>query len=200
LNKSVFPRKGAKLQLLARYITQDVVEEEPESPYLRLFVDHHERVALNPWWSIYFKFWGASVQTKKPISSDKMVYMGSQIINGTENVPFLGLEFMELDGRHGITGLIGAQYEFLKNWYLLYEFNMGKTSNKFEYLWKDITHTQTTDIIGRVNENTDITERYIYGGGITIGAETAIGPVQVTLTRNSRDSDLNAYFSIGYQF
>ncbi|MCD4650188.1 MAG: hypothetical protein K8S56_00145, partial [Candidatus Cloacimonetes bacterium] len=199
LDKSVYPLSGVKLHLLSRYITQEVVEQDGYSPFFRFFVEYHERLRLNPWWSTYFKFWGASVQTEKEITTDKIVYLGSQTVKGSENIPFLGLEFMELSARHGATALVGAQYEFFPNWFLLYEFNVGKVSNKLEYLFRDISYTNSKDV-NDINNQQLLKERYVYGGGLTIGTESPIGPIEVTLTRNSRDSDLNFYFSVGYQF
>lgn len=92
---------------------------------------------------------------------------------------FLGLEKHESAGRHQQAFQAGIQYEVIPNRFIIFRWNFGCTSNERRYLFKK-------DLL-------------ITGGGITVGANTPIGPIEFTVMRGNRHN-LMTYFNVGYKF
>ena len=92
---------------------------------------------------------------------------------------FLGLKFQERFGRHLQAIQLGFQYEVLSKRFLLFRWNIGNTSDR----WKNLF----------------IRNRPLYGYGITAGAATPIGPLELTLMGGSQHR-LLFYFNLGYKF
>jgi len=95
-------------------------------------------------------------------------------------LPFAGLEFMQVTDRNVIVVGLNIQYNLWKNNYVTLRLNAGDTSRDFN--------------------NKFATGTGIYGFGLTIGNNSAIGPVEVTFMGSNLYRDLFAYFNIGYWF
>ena len=52
---------------------------------------------------------------------------------------------------------------------------------------------------GAVIENEDNGKKYLHGGGVGIGADTMVGPIQFILSKSNKNSVI-AYFNIGLNF
>jgi NTE family protein len=92
---------------------------------------------------------------------------------------FFGLEHQERSGRHVQMAGLGVQWEALKEIFVTLMWNAGNTFDDW-------------------NEKLE-GKRYINGGGLSLGADTVLGPVDLTIM-TSEENDFLAYFSAGYKF
>lgn len=99
------------------------------------------------------------------------------ILGGADS--FLGLKYQERNGKHVQAIQLGIQYEIMPKRFLLLRGNIGNTSNE----WKNLF----------------IHHRYVTGMGITAGAATPIGPLEITAMGGSLHRFI-LYFNLGYKF
>ena len=92
---------------------------------------------------------------------------------------FVGLRPQELMGKSLQALQLGLQYEIMPNRFVLWRWNIGNTFEQWQL---------------RVKRR-----RFVTGVGLTLGAPTIIGPVELTIMGGSRHS-LLANFNIGYKF
>jgi NTE family protein len=92
---------------------------------------------------------------------------------------FVGLRPQELAGKNLQALQIGLQYEAMPHRFLLWRWNLGNTFEKWQI---------------RFNRR-----RFVTGAGLTCGAPTLIGPVELTVMSGSRRGFL-ANLNIGYKF
>jgi NTE family protein len=92
---------------------------------------------------------------------------------------FVGLRPQELAGKNLQALQIGLQYEAMPHRFLLWRWNLGNTFEKWQL---------------RFNRR-----RFVTGAGLTFGAPTLIGPVELTIMSGSRHGFL-ANLNIGYKF
>ncbi len=92
---------------------------------------------------------------------------------------FVGLRPQELTGKSLQALQLGLQYEIMPHRFVLWRWNIGNTFDQWQV---------------RYNRR-----RFITGAGLTLGAPTIIGPVELTIMGGSRHS-LLANFNIGYKF
>jgi len=111
-------------------------------------------------------------------STGKNVPLGYNFLLGGVD-SFLGLKYQERCGKHIQALQLGFQYQVFSKRYLLFRWNMGNTSDK----WKNLF----------------IRNRAINGYGITAGAATPIGPLELTVMGSSQHR-LLVYFNLGYKF
>ncbi|MCG3119379.1 MAG: Outer membrane protein assembly factor BamA [bacterium] len=92
---------------------------------------------------------------------------------------FVGLRPQELTGKNLQALQLGLQYEIAPRRFMLWRWNLGNTFDKWQL---------------RFNRR-----RFVTGAGLTLGAPTLIGPLELTLMTGSRHRIL-ANFNIGYKF
>jgi NTE family protein len=95
-------------------------------------------------------------------------------------LPFTGLDFMQINSKV-ITG-IGANFQvnFWRNNYAVIRINAGSSA----WSHADLFQTGTG----------------LLGFGITLGNNSIIGPIEITLMASNVHHDLLSYFNIGYWF
>jgi NTE family protein len=95
-------------------------------------------------------------------------------------VSFVGLDFMQVTNRV-VTGIgLNFQYNFWKNNYIVLKANAGSTA------WT---------IANMFNKDSGL-----LGFGITLGNNSVIGPIEITLMASNAHRDLLSYINIGYWF
>ncbi len=92
---------------------------------------------------------------------------------------FVGLRPQELAGKNLQALQLGLQYEILPHRFVLWRWNIGNTFDKWQV---------------RFNR-----QRFVTGTGLTVGAPTLIGPIELTVMGGSRHR-LLAHLNIGYKF
>ncbi len=95
------------------------------------------------------------------------------------SVSFVGLKFQELIGDHAQFYQLGLQYRLASDLYLLLRANAGNVFQAF-----------------KIDFSAD---RFESGVGLTLGADTRFGPMELTVMRGSRH-DYLTHLSIGYKF
>jgi NTE family protein len=92
---------------------------------------------------------------------------------------FVGLLPQELTGKSLQALQFGMQYEMMPHRFVLWRWSIGNTFDQWQVRFDR--------------------RRFVTGAGLTLGAPTIIGPVEITLMGGSRHS-LLANFNIGYKF
>jgi len=139
------------------------------------FVHHHLNwkgvIPLSPKTSALSRLQiGASAGSKIPLTY--LFFLG-----GADS--FEGLKYQERSGKHVQTFQLGIQHEIMSNRFILIRGNIGNTSNRWQNLF--------------------IRSRYVTGIGVTGGAVTPIGPIELTVMGGS-EHRLMLYFNLGYKF
>ena len=95
-------------------------------------------------------------------------------------VSFVGLDFMQVNNR--VVTMIGLnlQYNFWRNNYIVFKVNAGNTA------WT------ASNLLKRGSG--------LLGFGITIGNNSVIGPIEITLMASNAHHNLLPFFNIGYWF
>ena len=92
---------------------------------------------------------------------------------------FFGLEYQERAGATAQMLLLGLQYEFLPKMFVQAGWTIGNTFDEW---------------------NTKLAmDSYINGAGLTLGTNTLLGPIFLTIMTSERH-DFLTYFSAGYNF
>ncbi len=95
-------------------------------------------------------------------------------------LPFVGLDFMQINNRI-MSGIgLNLQYNIWRNNYIVLKANAGSTA------W------MLGEIFTRGSG--------LFGFGVTIGNNSMIGPIEFTLMASNAHHDLLSYFNIGYWF
>lgn len=92
---------------------------------------------------------------------------------------FVGLRLQELAGKNLQALQLGLQYEIIPHRFVIWRWNAGNTFAK----WPT-----------RFNR-----QQYVTGAGLTLGAQTLIGPVELTVMHGSQHRFLG-HLNIGYKF
>ncbi len=177
-DRTVFPRSGVYVELTAEVADAHVGSD---STFSRIFFD-----------------WRAAIRVSKSVSILQDLYVGTAY---GSNVPlaynfflggnderftllgkeqsFLGVERQERVGRHAQLVKLGVQWEVLHGKYIQAFWNAGNTFEGAELEF------------GK--------GRYINGGGVNLGMDTLLGPIEFAMMTSSIHNFLT-YFSFGYKF
>lgn len=170
-----YPTRGSRLYCKYKLI---YAEDLPFDHFLRFQYEKAvpivKRITFLP---SFFAGYSSADSTE----SMNQFYMGGMNrlhINGL--LPFVGLDFMQVNDR--VVAGIGAnlQYNFWRKNYAVFRINAGSSAWDFGNLF-----TQGTGLLGF---------------GITVGNNSIIGPVEITLMASNVHHDLLSYINIGYWF
>jgi NTE family protein len=92
---------------------------------------------------------------------------------------FVGLRPQELAGKNLQALQLGLQYEILPHRFVIWRWNIGNTFDKWQVRFDR--------------------QRFVTGTGLTVGAPTLIGPIELTVMGGSRHR-LLGHLNIGYKF
>lgn len=104
--------------------------------------------------------------------------MGKNYINYI--TPFIGYRFMELPGRNAIVLRTDANFEFLKNHYIIAKANWGTLENSFQ-------QTINTDVV-------------LDGYSLGYSFNSPIGPLEISTMGSTNHNDIYLYISLGFWF
>ncbi|MBP1669713.1 MAG: hypothetical protein H6Q21_2079 [Bacteroidetes bacterium] len=170
-----YPTKGSRLYCKYKLI---YAEDLPFDHFLRF---QYEKAVPIVKRITFLPSFFAGYSSADSTASMYQFYMGGMNrlqISGL--LPFVGLDFMQVNNRV-VTG-IGAnlQYNFWRKNYAVFRINAGSSA------W-DLTNLfmQGTGMLGF---------------GITVGNNSIIGPIEITLMASNLHHDLLSYINIGYWF
>jgi NTE family protein len=178
-NHTVFPTSGVFLQFQSEYANNDKLELKKS--FWRHYLDFcaiipvHRHVSL-----LQSLFIGTNSQNDIPFHYEFL--LGGMdvpfVFLGKKN-SFLALKAQELRGPHAQFVQLGVQVNLAGDRFIILRGNAGNTFEEWNF---DITKN-----------------RYLAGGGITLGSNTFLGPVELTLMGGAHRKAL-MYFNLGYKF
>jgi len=170
-----YPQKGTRFESVYKFI-----KGSGSAPAWFLRLDFEQAAGIGRKFALIPRFYGGTTTA----DSSLMVYhfyLGG--LNRTSRkgfLPFVGLNFMERSGRNAIAFGLDLQYNFWKSNYLVLRANAANVTMKPE----DLLRFQDP----------------FSGFGLTLGNESLIGPIELTLMRPNYTSELIFYVNIGYYF
>jgi NTE family protein len=98
-------------------------------------------------------------------------------------IPFEGFNELEYSSLQILTGGVGLQWEFFRDFYLEPRLNVMVAADYLE------------DFV-----NTKIEEEFIAGYGLQLGYSSIIGPIIINVSSNTYNNKLRSFFNVGYRF
>jgi len=183
LDRLVYPKSGFRFVSQFKLVMdiEDSINSSVDplavlTAHYKTAIPLHSKLTLVP--SVYF---GGNLKKTDYILSQYGFYMGGLRENSMNAIyPFVGLEFMQVSNHNGLIGRLDLQYEFVKNFYLIPKWNIGFNSENLESIFSE-SHP-------------------VNGYGITIGAKTLLGPIEITIMSSDYTNKVLGYFNLGYTF
>ncbi len=202
INNKIFPRKGHEFSTELNYISQAAFRSTEAVDSLYSILDIENEKSFNqPYFQL--KVFG---KIYSPISKKLTLITGTHIgltggvthrtvfndfaVGGImplyrNNIAFMGFFDYEIFQPNAIVVSESLQWEMFKNIYLIGAFNAGSFQVKLDDY---INKFQTKDYA-------------IFGGSLSLGFNTFLGPVHITAMKGSRFAqDVRLYLNIGYNF
>lgn len=181
LDRYYYPRSGIQCNLEAKLITDNLPLKRREgfAPFYKyiastsVFIPFHRRVT-------FFTSLHGGVIRGVRIPYGYVFYLGGAFTFNRDFFPFPGLNLMEVSGKNAFVFQTGLQIQLWSNIYLIPRGSVGKASDAFSALF-------TRD-------------RVIYAGGMTLGINTLIGPIETTIMWGGKRDEFIYYVNIGYRF
>ena len=127
-------------------------------------------------------------------------YMGGLYNYSRASFPFTGLNFMQITGKQMLIADAGLQVEIWDDLFVILRGSVGRVQNKFFDLFREkilmIEKVYSTDLPIYHHLKNDLK----YGYGITLGYNSLIGPIEITLMRGSESDKFLFHANIGYRF
>ena len=128
------------------------------------------------------------------LSLDSSALFSNFIMGGIQriyqsDIPFIGLNYGELDFENFVKGGLFFQNILLKNFYLKYGANI-----LMHHEHVAIDQLEKIDLNNMINKNT------VLGYGAEITMKSFLGPISLAVSRNSLDRHYRIYFAIGFSF
>ncbi|NTV51914.1 MAG: hypothetical protein HGA76_02705 [Candidatus Firestonebacteria bacterium] len=181
LDRTDFPRSGFSGQAEVRYVTRELAFGE--DPSMTPFFQYHAgalgvlpvqaRVSL-------FANVAAGADDAGEVPYAQQLHLGGLYDYDPHQVPFAGLNFMERSGRALWVARAGVQVETWPNVFVVAQANAGKLEDSFRQLFKS--------------------NHLLWGGALTVGAVSPIGPLALSLVANRETNTLNVHFCLGHRF
>ncbi len=184
LDRYYYPRSGFSFYGKAKLITDhaNFKENAGFDPFYKFsasigaVIPFHRRLSFSTWLN------GGSIvsKTNQVIPGNHLFYLGGLYTYNRELIPFPGLHFMEVSGMSALVASAGLQYEPFSNIFIILRGNMGKLAEIFKDLFND--------------------REILYGYGLTLGYNSIIGPIELSLMRGGVKNKFIFYVNIGYRF
>jgi NTE family protein len=177
-DRTVYPRRGVFAELSAEAANEAL---SSDVTFSRIFFDWRSivpvgsRLALMQ--SLYF-----GTTSGSDLPPGYYFFLGGVDEKSTllgKDGSFYGLDHQERSGRHVQAVALGARWEAAKEVFISLTWNAGNTFDEWN-----------TTVEG---------SRFINGVGLSLGVDTFLGPVDLTIM-TSEVNDFLAYFSAGYRF
>jgi hypothetical protein len=126
-------------------------------------------------------------------------YMGGLNAYTAGCYPFTGLNFMQISGKHMLVLDAAFQVEPVKDFFIIVRGNAGRVKDNFKDLFRK-RNTVIDQFYGvYVLKYQHLKNDIVYGYGLTLGYNSIIGPIEVTLMRGSESNQFLFHANIGYR-
>ncbi|MDP2235140.1 MAG: patatin-like phospholipase family protein [Bacteroidales bacterium] len=183
-NRNQYPTKGNKLNLTIKNVSAlfDVSTNDITKNSLVFLLRYDKNIPVKE--KHTFKpglFAGFTIKDHVPPPQHWFLVGGQSHINYFDSfVPFTGLRFIENAGLYSLIGNFSWQYNFYPKLYLTAKWDMGFVTETLEELLDK--------------------PKLISGFGLTVGYETAIGPVEISVMGSNISKGMSNFINIGYWF
>ncbi len=183
LDRAVFPRKGNKLNTSLVLVTdiEDSLRQRSD-PTLFFTTKYFGAVPLNKKLTLQPQFLLGSVLSHgSTVPPQYYMFLGS--LNdkyGKGMFPFVGLQLMQITDLQSLVGRLDFQYEVFPNIFATAKYNLGFHSKQLQNI---------------LSENAAIN-----GYGLSIGVNTLLGPLELTIMNSDYSNKWIGYLNIGYVF
>ncbi|TKG95463.1 hypothetical protein EYV94_08455 [Puteibacter caeruleilacunae] len=180
--KTYYPKSGISLYGEYKLVTTNGVKlEGTKRPLSVASLKFQKAISVTDAFTVYPKFYGRVVWGKT-VPEFYNSYVGG--IDQTDyfdiQVPFVGLERMEIPSKVAFVLRTDLQFELFRNNYLILQPNVGR-------------------LVQDVNDSFE-TGEWVVGGGITYSYNSLIGPMEISLMHSNKSSKFLNYISLGYWF
>lgn len=180
--KAYYPKKGISLYGEYKLVTNNGASlEGMERPASIAYLKFQKAISLNSNFTIYPKIYGRVVWGKN-IPDFFNTYTGG--IDQTDyfdiQIPFVGLERMEMNSTNSVVFRADFQYELFRNNYLIFKANIGRLS-------EDINRSFESG-------------KWVRGVALTYSYNSLIGPMEFSLMYSNKKNKVLSYVSLGYWF
>ncbi len=183
-NKNMFPTSGIKLDLQAKYVhsISKRSREVYDKNVLVLSMNYNTNIPIHPKHSLQAGYTlGFTLNSKTPPLQHTFLIGGQSNISYYDSfIPFTGLHFIEETTKQIVGGNIGWQFNFLPDLYLTFKSDVGFIADTFDEL---------ADY-----------PKVIAGFGLSLGYESIIGPIEISIMKNNLHKSITNFFNIGYWF
>jgi len=181
-DKANYPTKGISLYGEYKLVTNNgSALKGTKRPASVAYLKFQKAISISSAFTVYPKFYGRVVWGKN-IPNFYLSYTGG--IDQTDyfdiQIPFVGLERMEVPSINSFVFRTDFQYELFRNNYLILKTNFGKL---------------VEDVNDALNEG-----EWVKGIGLTYSYNSIIGPMEFSLMYSDKKKGISNYMSIGFWF
>jgi outer membrane protein assembly factor BamA len=184
-DRAYFPTKGSKSELRVEYVmplsknwSKDLITSS-FILYWKYDFNYkvHPRIVLRPG-----LFIGSTLLSEKGPPKQHNFGFGGLNPNQYVNtfLPFTGLQFIQKFGYHATIIRMKAQYNFYKKLYITFLCDAGSNEEDFSELFQP--------------------DNFMIGYGATLGYDSFIGPLEVTLMGSNMNSSPMLFLNLGFWF
>ena len=181
LDKSDYPTKGVKSDFL--YLWGGTIASENVDFYGPSYI-LEGYYPLNDKFTLYSSFSGGSVKGEDVLPTEYFKIGGIRNDVHNKEFSFYGFNSQRKLADEFLAGQLGVQYRMYSNLYLIFKTNMA---------------TYSAAPIQFTNENEMWSDKET-GFGMTIGVDSPLGPLELTLMQDTDNRDLLTQFNMGYIF
>lgn len=180
-NRRTYPTSGMKWEVNAALYTDNLVRYNdcPAMPIIsaswEAAIRLRNRTVLIPW-----VCGRAILADDNPYTFPVMNVAGGNVSQRflPQQMPFVGIDYMQITGAKTLIGGVKLRQRMGSNQYLTFTGNVGLQSER----WRDLFGHK------------------MWGGGVTYGYDTFIGPLEATFSYSNITKELGVYISLGYNF
>ncbi|MCF8381615.1 MAG: patatin-like phospholipase family protein [Bacteroidales bacterium] len=174
-DNAYYPKRGIKYDSQLKFVTNS-----ERQTILFLVGRFSQAYNVSPKITLINHFYGGAVDGDS-IPYQYNFYMGGiNPVNRNGLLPFVGLDYMERVEKNAIIWAADFQYEILPDIYAIAKINIGN----FQHNFKDLL--QTEDLTG--------------GYGLTLGYDSYIGPIEISVQKGVRKAGFLSFINIGFWF
>ena len=177
-DRRTYPTKGCKWNLMAELYTDNGVRYAGKiSPVISAFWEGafkiRNRFTILPWIG------------GRAILNDEYSFAMTNMVGGntpgryvSQQLPFVGIDYMQLAGSKLFTGGVRFRQRMGSNHYVTLTGNTGVQHDEWKELFRHM----------------------MWGGGLTYGYDSFLGPIEITFNYSNITHKLGTYVRLGYEF